>query len=151
MHVSQSAGGLKLKCKINIDQAVTNVEALSDVPCLYGDWLVGICYPFCGAGLAMLNQLGWWDILFSALYSILMFAMVWLAGRYGTKRMQVCLPISTGFVAGGLAAVTKLGIPELNLAMVALDAILDSRLRWLPVHCGSFLASSYFFPIHNGV
>jgi uncharacterized membrane protein YjjB (DUF3815 family) len=49
---------------------------------------------------------------------------VWIAGRYGGKEMVAWLPVSTGFVAGALTACTKLGIQELNVVMVTLNAIL---------------------------
>jgi uncharacterized membrane protein YjjP (DUF1212 family) len=110
--------------KIDLFEASTRVDALGQIPSPFGDLYVGICYPFIGAGLAILNQLSWWDTLFSTLNSIVVFIMVWVAGRYGTKEMVIWLPIFTGFVAGALTACTKLGIQELNVLMVTLNAIL---------------------------
>jgi uncharacterized membrane protein YjjP (DUF1212 family) len=137
-HISKSSYGIELNRlallgdivkevvakKIDLTEASTRMDALGQIPSPFGDLFVGICYPFVGAGLAILNQLSWWDTLFSALNSIVVFIMVWVAGRYGTKEMVTWLPISTGFVAGALTACTKLWIQELNVLMVTLNAIL---------------------------
>jgi uncharacterized membrane protein YjjP (DUF1212 family) len=138
-HISRSAYSIELnrlallgdivnevvEKKSDLSEAlVARVDALDQIPSPFGDLYVGICYPFVGAGLAILNQLSWWDTLFSAVNSIVVFVMVWLAGRYGTKQMVAWLPASTGFVAGVLTAWIKLGIQELNVVMVTLNAIL---------------------------
>ena len=56
--------------KIDLTEASTRVDALGQIPSPFSDLYVGICYPFVGAGLAILNQLSWWDTLFSALNRI---------------------------------------------------------------------------------
>jgi uncharacterized membrane protein YjjP (DUF1212 family) len=52
--------------KIDLTEASTRVNALGQIPRPFGDLDVGICYTFVGAGLAIPNQLSWWDTLFSA-------------------------------------------------------------------------------------
>lgn len=111
--------------KIELDAAAAKLQAIDDnIQSPFNDWLVGLAYPCAGAGLAILNELAVWDTVFSALFSLVVYAMVWLDSRYGNQRTAVWLPLSTAFVAGGLTACTKLGIKELNLVMVTLNAIL---------------------------
>jgi len=61
--------------------------------------------------------------LFATLYSLVVYGMVVQSARFGATA-AAWLPLSTAFVAGVLAAGTRIFLPELNLVLVTLCAIL---------------------------
>lgn len=109
--------------QVSVSQATARLDDIEETPHPWGVLANAAGYLFAGVGFAMLMSGGWWDVLFSALYSLVVFGMVELAGRFGV-RTAVWLPLSTAFVAGVLTAATKLLVPELNLVLVTLCAIL---------------------------
>ncbi|MEN8692478.1 MAG: threonine/serine exporter family protein, partial [Desulfobacterales bacterium] len=82
-----------------------------------------LSYAFCGSGFAVLLSGGWWDVLLSALFSLVVYGMVAFSGRFGVRTAE-WLPLSSAFVAGALAAMAKGLLPELNIVLVTLAAIL---------------------------
>ena len=109
--------------QIPLVEATKRLDEIDKIPHPWGNLANAASYAFVGAGFAVLLSGGWWDVLFSTLYSLVVFAMVLLAGRFGW-RSAVWLPLSTAFVAGALTAGTKILLPELNLVLVTLSAIL---------------------------
>jgi uncharacterized membrane protein YjjB (DUF3815 family) len=65
----------------------------------------------------------WWDVLLAGLLSLVVFGLVQLSGRFGSWLAE-WLPFSSAFVAGVLAVAAHALIPELNVVMVTLSAIL---------------------------
>ena len=138
IHVERMPGtGLELNRLANVGELVDDVEAgrvslvegtkrldeIDKIPHPWGNLANAASYTFAGAAFAVLLSGGRWDVLFSALYSLVVFFMVLLAGRFGA-RTAAWLPLSTAFVAGALTAGTKILLPELNLVLVTLSAIL---------------------------
>jgi uncharacterized membrane protein YjjP (DUF1212 family) len=108
---------------INIEDAESRINEVDGSPDPYGKILIAFSYLVSGAGIAGLFSGSWVDILFSSILSLVVFAMVWLSSLKGgwVNRM---VPLTTAFVAGGIAAVLKHFIPELNYVLVTLSAII---------------------------
>ena len=109
--------------RLSLVEGTKRLDEIDKIPHPWGNLANAASYAFAGAGFAVLLSGGWWDVLFSALYSLVVFFMVLLAGRFGA-RTAAWIPLSTAFVAGALTAGTKILLPELNLVLVTLSAIL---------------------------
>lgn len=109
--------------QVSLVEGTRRLDEIDKLPHPWGNLATAVSYTFAGAAFAVLLSGGWWDVLFSALYSLVVFGMVLLAGRFGA-RTAAWLPLSTAFVAGVLTAGTKILLPELNLVLVTLSAIL---------------------------
>jgi len=109
--------------KISIADASDRLDEIEKIPHQWGGVTGPFSYAFVGAGFAVLLSASWWDTLFSAVLSVVVFAMVMLSGRLG-PRTSAWLPLSTAFVAGFLACIAQTQVPELNIIVVTLAAIL---------------------------
>lgn len=109
--------------EVSIRDATTRLDEIDKIPHPWGGIANAAGYAFVGSGFAVLLSGGWWDIFFSTLFSLVVYVMVLLAGRFG-DRMAEWLPLSSAFVAGVLAAITKMLIPEVNVVLITLAAIL---------------------------
>jgi uncharacterized membrane protein YjjP (DUF1212 family) len=107
----------------SLAEATKRLDEIGKIAHPWGNLTTAASYTFAGAAFAVLLSGGWWDVLFSALYSLVVFLMVLLAGRFGALA-AAWIPLSTAFVAGALTAGTKILLPELNLVLVTLSAIL---------------------------
>lgn len=109
--------------QVSVAEASARLDEIAQIPHPWGLVSSGASYVFAGAAFAMLLSGSWWDVAFSALYSLVVYAMVLLAGRFGPLT-AAWVPLATALVAGALAAGTKVLLPELNLVVVTLSAIL---------------------------
>lgn len=108
---------------VSLVDGTRRLDEIDEIPHPWGNVANAASYAFAGAGFAVLLSGGRWDVLFSALYSLIVFSMVLLAGRFGA-RAAAWLPLSTALVAGALTAGAKILLPELNVVLVTLSAIL---------------------------
>ena len=109
--------------QVSIAEATTQLAAIDKTSHPWGNLANAASYAFVGIGFAVLLSGGWWDVLFATLYSLVVYGMVVLSARFGATA-AAWLPLSTAFVAGVLAAGTRIFLPELNLVLVTLCAIL---------------------------
>jgi uncharacterized membrane protein YjjP (DUF1212 family) len=109
--------------KISASEAMARLDEIGKRPHPWGVFTNAVSYAFAGSAFAVLLSGGWWDILLSALFSLVVYGMVLLSGRFGARAAE-WLPLSSAFVAGALAAMAKILLPELNLVLVTLAAIL---------------------------
>jgi uncharacterized membrane protein YjjP (DUF1212 family) len=137
IHVTSAGGGLDLTKlprldelvndiiagKCSISDADTRLKEIDKSPDPYGNVILAIGYAFLGAGIAGVFSGSWTDILFSSLISLVVFAMVWQAGRKGGW-VADWLPLSSAFVAGLLAVTIKHAVPELNYVLVTVAGII---------------------------
>ena len=110
------------KGKIAFLDGSAHLDAIDKTRVPWGRLASGLSYAFVGAGLAVLFSLGWWDVLFATVFSLLVYGMVLLSGSFGA-RMAEWLPLTSAFVVAALTAATRFVVPELNLVMVILAAI----------------------------
>jgi uncharacterized membrane protein YjjP (DUF1212 family) len=109
--------------EISLADASGRLDEIEKIPQPWGRATGPFSYAFVGAGFAVLLSASWWNVLFAALLSAVVFGMVELSGRFG-PRTAAWLPLSTAFVAGFLACLAQTQIPELNIVVVTLAAIL---------------------------
>ena len=108
--------------QVSVAQATARLDEIAAIPPQWGGVASAASYAFVGSGLAVLLSGGWWDVVLSALLSLVVYGMVLLAGRFGARTAE-WLPLSSAFVAAAGAATAKTVIPELNLVLVTLAAV----------------------------
>lgn len=108
---------------ISLDDASIRLDKIEQAPVPWGNLPNAICYAVVGSGIAVLFSGSWWDVLFAMLFSLVVFAMVLFSGKLG-KRTAEWLPLSTAFVVAVLTGITKYFIPEVNMVLVVLSAII---------------------------
>ncbi len=109
--------------QVSVSEATSRLDEIDKTPHPWGGIANALSYAFVGSGFAVLLSGGWWDALFSALFSLGVYGMVRLSGRFGARAAE-WLPLSSAFAAGALATMTKAMLPELSLVLVTLAAIL---------------------------
>jgi len=108
---------------ISLSDASVRLDEIDTMPHPWGTIASAASYAMIGAAFAVLLSGSWWDVLVSALLSLVVYGMVSLSGRFGVFTAE-WLPLSTAFVAGLLAAATQVFVPDLNIVLVTLSAIL---------------------------
>lgn len=106
-----------------LSEAVSCLEQIENTPHPWGVLANAISYVFIGTGFAVLLSGSWPDILFSALLSLVVYGIVLFVGRFGMRASE-WLPLSSAFIAAALATMAKMLVPEVNLVLVTLSAIL---------------------------
>ena len=109
--------------QVTVSQATALLDEINKTPHPWGRIATAVSYAFVGSGFAVILSGGWWDIFFSALFSLVVYAMVLLAGRFGAPAAE-WLPLYSAFAAGFLTAATKVVVPDINGVLVTLSAIL---------------------------
>ena len=107
---------------ITLADCPARLDAIDRVPPPWGKFASMLGYAFSGMGLAPLLGGGLSDALYSALLGIVAYGVVLLSARLGAVA-STWLPFSSAFVVGVLATVVKLWVPELNLVVVVLSAV----------------------------
>jgi len=108
---------------LTIAEASARLDEIARMPHPWGGVASACSYALVGAAFAVLLSGNWWDVLFSALCSLVVYGMVTLSGRFG-KRTAEWLPLSTAFVVGLLAVAIQALVPGVNIVLVTLAAIL---------------------------
>ena len=107
---------------VSLADASARLDAIAQAPPPWGWFASMLGYAFAGLGLAPLLGGGWSDTLCATLLSMIVYGVVVLSGRLGAAA-TAWLPLSSAFVAGVLATIAKLWVPELNLVLVILSAV----------------------------
>jgi len=107
---------------LSLGQATAHLTAIDREPPPWGKFASMLGYAFTGMGLAPLLGGGWADTLCATLFSMLVYGLTLLSARWGTTATY-WLPLSSAFVAGFLASIVRLWVPELNLVLVVLSAV----------------------------
>lgn len=110
------------KGTLSLDDASIRLDQIGNTPVPWGTLANALSYVGIGAGIAIIFSGSWWDVLFSALFSLVVYLMILFSGRFG-KRTAEWIPLSTAFVVAVLTGITKYFIPELNLVIVVVSAI----------------------------
>jgi len=105
--------------RVSVPEATVRMKEIDKAPHPWGNLTIAASYAFVGSGFAVLLSGGWWDVFFSAVFSLIVYGMVLLSGRFGA-RSDTWLPLSSAFVAGVIAASMKILVPELNGVLVTL-------------------------------
>jgi len=108
--------------EISVSDATARLSAIDKTPLPWGRLANAVSYALCGAGLAVLFSLGWWDVLAAGVLGLVVYGMVLLSGSFGVRWAE-WLPLSSSFVVAALATTARLWFPELNVVMVVVAAI----------------------------
>lgn len=108
--------------QISFSEGLARLDAIQKTPVPWGRLASALSYAFVGGGLAVLFSCGWWDVLFSSIFSLIVYAMVLLSSSAGW-RMAEWLPLSSAFVVAALTAGARFVVPEVNLLLVVVAAI----------------------------
>jgi len=106
-----------------LEEASAGLDEIDRMPHPWGNIANAISYALVGSSFAVLLAGVWWDVLFGGLLSLVVFGMVQMSGRLGGRYAE-WLPLSSAFVAGVLATVIQSLVPEVNIVLVTLAAIL---------------------------
>jgi len=109
--------------KIDFAEATASLDKIDVVPPPYNNYLVALGYSLCGAGFAGFLRGGWWDIVLSAILSIVVCSIVYLT-RNASERAKPWVPFLCSFVAGTLAAAANYLLPGIQAYLITLSAII---------------------------
>jgi uncharacterized membrane protein YjjP (DUF1212 family) len=99
--------------RASLREATSRLDEIDRIAPPWG-WGANLAAPLLGGG--------WPDAWFAMFLSAVIYGVVLLSDRLGTLATD-WLPLSSAFVAGSLATLAKVWIPELNLVLVILAAI----------------------------
>jgi len=108
---------------ISLTEANNQLDEIRKDPLPWGQFANALSYIACGSGIAILFSGSWWDTFFAGFFSLVVYMMIIVSGRFG-QRAAEWLPLYTAFVAAALTAITKHFIPEINLVLVVVSAII---------------------------
>lgn len=108
---------------ITIQETLSRLDEIEKTLDPWGLFANAVSYVFIGFGFAVLLTGSWWDVVFSALFSLVVYGIVLLSGRFGVRANE-WLPLYSALVAALLTTMTKVVVPELNVVLVTLSAIL---------------------------
>lgn len=109
--------------KLSIAEASTRLDEIDKMPHPWGNAATALAYVLCGAAFPILLGGGWWDLILSGVFSLVVFFMVINSGKWGPLSGE-WLPLSTAFVAGILAGISRFYLPEINVVLIVLSAVL---------------------------
>ena len=154
--------------QVSIDEASVRLKQIDSLPAPYNSTIMALGYSLCGAGFAVLLSAAWFDVLLSAVLSLVVFAITlyaghsqWLANRINffaalvtsvlANLVALLLPGSDPFTVALCAVVVlvpglalTLGFAELASKSVisGMDRLIDGVLITLALVVGSALGSS---------
>lgn len=109
--------------KLTLAEADARLDEIDKVPHPWGNFAMAVAYVLCGVSFPVILGGGWWDLILSGIFSLVVFFMVTMSGKWGPG-MAEWLPLSTAFVAGVFAAVSRYFLPEINVVLIVVSAIL---------------------------
>lgn len=107
---------------VTLADGKNRLDEIDKTPEPWGRVAMALGYIGLGAGLAVLFACSWLDVISAGVFSLIVFGMVTLSGRFGARTAE-WLPLSSAFVVSALAALLKNIFPELNIVMVVLSSI----------------------------
>jgi uncharacterized membrane protein YjjP (DUF1212 family) len=107
---------------MSLKEADERIDAIEQVQPPWGKFASMLGYTFVGVGLAALLGAGWVDLLFGALFSMLVYGIVLLSAKLGSAAVT-WMPLTSAFIIGLLTTALKAWIPELNVVLIILSAV----------------------------
>ena len=107
---------------MSLKEAYARIDAIEQIQPPWGKLVTMLGYASVGVGLAALLGAGWFDLLFGALFSMLVYGIVLLSVQFGSAAVT-WMPLTSAFVVGLLATALKAFIPELNIVLIILSAV----------------------------
>lgn len=111
------------KGKISVAEASSRLDEIDKTPHPWGNFTTALSYILCGVAFPVLLGGSWVDLILSGIFSLVVFFMVIKSGGKGPLASE-WLPLSSAFVAGILAGISRFFFPEVNVVLVTLSAVL---------------------------
>jgi uncharacterized membrane protein YjjP (DUF1212 family) len=110
--------------RLSLAEARVSLEGISKTPHPWGALALGACFTVAGAGFSLMMSGGPTDVLFAAVLSLLVFVLQPLIGRFAGALAGDWSLLLTALAVGAAAAGTKIALPELNLLIVTVSALI---------------------------
>ncbi|MDA0708303.1 MAG: threonine/serine exporter family protein [Proteobacteria bacterium] len=110
--------------KITLDKAYSLLDEIEALPDPWGPVAKGMSFIFIGVGFSGLMTGNIWNIGFSAILAFIVYINVYFAHKYGGRWNEI-LPFSSAFIVGIIAAIIKLFVPDISVAVIVLTAIIS--------------------------
>lgn len=108
---------------ISLDDAYTILDEIDNLPDPWGPLAKGLSFLFIGVGFSGLMSGNLIDILVSAVLALVVYINVHFADKYGGRALEL-LPFTSAYIIGVIAALVKILMPELNVPVVVIAAII---------------------------
>ncbi len=109
--------------KLSIAQASKRLDEIDKLAHPWGNVTTALSYVLVGVAFPVLLGGSWMDLILSGIFSLVVFFMVMKSGSKGPLAAE-WLPISTAFVVGILAGISRFFFPDINVVLVTLSAVL---------------------------
>ncbi|HPF45437.1 MAG: threonine/serine exporter family protein [Alphaproteobacteria bacterium] len=109
---------------ISLDDAYSLLDEIEALPNPWGPLGKAIGFVFVGVGFSGLMSGNILDIILSGLLSILVYINVHIAYKYEGRMLEL-LPFSSAYAVGFLTAILKIYLPEINMLVIVISAIIS--------------------------
>jgi uncharacterized membrane protein YjjP (DUF1212 family) len=107
---------------LSMEECVSRLTSVNQQPPIYGRWLVALGYVLSGVGFAVLTPIAWSDVFLAGMLSLVVYAVVLLAGRW--RWVAHTLELTAATVASLLANTIALLMPGSDPFTVTLCALI---------------------------
>ncbi|MDG1859482.1 MAG: threonine/serine exporter family protein, partial [Emcibacteraceae bacterium] len=108
---------------MSLDDAYNILNEIDDLPNPWGPVAKGVSFLFIGVGFSGIMSGNINDILVSGVMALIVYTNVFFAEKFG-GRMHELLPFTSAFIVGVLAASFKLWLPDINIFVDIIAAII---------------------------
>ncbi len=112
-----------VKGGVSLHDAYELLDEIEALPNPWGPVAKAVSFIFIGVGFSGLMSGYMMDIYISGLLALIVYINVYFAHEYGGRLFEL-LPFSSAYIIGIIAAVLKIFMPEINLPVVVISAII---------------------------
>ncbi|MCC3861298.1 threonine/serine ThrE exporter family protein [Pseudemcibacter aquimaris] len=109
---------------MTLDDAYDILMEIDELPNPWGPFAKAVSFLFIGVGFAGLMSGNILDIVIAGTLAILVYGNVHVAHQYGGRVLEL-LPFSSAYTIGIITAVIKIFMPEINVSVIVLAAIIS--------------------------
>tara|TARA_R110002096_G_scaffold257381_1_gene450788 strand:+ start:113649 stop:114884 length:1236 start_codon:yes stop_codon:yes gene_type:complete len=108
---------------ISLDDSYSLLHEIDELPNPWGPFAKAVSFLFIGVGFSGLMSGYMWDILLAGGLALIVYTNVYLAHRFSGRFLEL-LPFSSAYTIGVLAATVQIFLPDINVSVVVLAAII---------------------------
>ncbi|MCX5773860.1 MAG: threonine/serine exporter family protein [Fusobacteria bacterium] len=112
-----------IKGTVSLNIAIEMLEKIDKLKPPFNKYLVAFGYAIAGAGYAGYLQCSIYDIILSAILSVVVFLIVETSAHF-SERFELSTTVLSAFVAGTIAALCSIILPSLQVYLITLSAII---------------------------
>ena len=109
---------------IPLSEAYILLDEIEKLPNPWGPFAKAVSFIFIGVGFSGLMSGNIWDIGLAGVLALLVYGNVYVSHRFGGRLLEL-LPFSSAYTIGVISALLKIYIPEINVSVVVLAAIIS--------------------------